>query len=87
MSHTKNKSDTPRFQVGDKVRVKYGVIDPDFSRHPSGRLVRDCHGGRAGRRPDHLRNQVEQENPEWDASGLPQEVRAGRIRNGIDVAG
>jgi hypothetical protein len=30
MSHTKNKSDSPRFQVGDKVRVKYGVIDPDF---------------------------------------------------------
>ena len=30
MSHTKNKSDSPRFQVGDKVRVKYGVIGPDF---------------------------------------------------------
>ena len=31
MSHTKSKSGPPRFQVGNKVRVKYGVIDPDFS--------------------------------------------------------
>ena len=36
MSHTKNRSDTPRFQVGDKVRVKYGVIDPDFPDIPLG---------------------------------------------------
>jgi SAM-dependent methyltransferase len=36
MSHTKNKSDSPRFQVGDKVRVKYGVIDPDFADMPLG---------------------------------------------------
>ena len=36
MSHTKNKSDSPRFQVGDKVRVKYGVIDPDFPDMPLG---------------------------------------------------
>ena len=34
MSHTKNKSGSPRFQVGNKVRVKYGVIDPRFPRHP-----------------------------------------------------
>ena len=38
MSHTKNKSGPPRFQVGNKVRVKYGVINPRLSRHPSGRL-------------------------------------------------
>ena len=36
MSHTKNRSDTPRFQVGDKVRVKSGVIDPDFPDIPLG---------------------------------------------------
>ena len=36
MSHTKNKSGSPRFQVGDKVRVKYGVIDPDFPDIPLG---------------------------------------------------
>ena len=36
MSDTKNKSDSPRFQVGDSVRVKYGVIDPDFSDVPLG---------------------------------------------------
>ncbi len=28
MSHTKNKSDTPRFQVGNKVRVRQGLHDP-----------------------------------------------------------
>ena len=28
MSHTKNKSDTPRFQVGNKVRVKHGRDRP-----------------------------------------------------------
>ena len=39
MSHTKNKSGSPRFQVGNKVRVKYGVIVPRLSRHPFGRLV------------------------------------------------
>ena len=36
MSHTKNKSGPPRFQVGNQVRVKYGVIDPDFSDIPLG---------------------------------------------------
>src|SRR5271157_2958665 len=36
MSHTKNKSDSPRFKVGDKVRVKYGVSDPDFLDMPLG---------------------------------------------------
>ena len=36
MSHTKNKSGPPRFQVGNKVRVKYGVIDPDFPDIPLG---------------------------------------------------
>ena len=36
MSHTKNKSGSPRFQVGDKVRVKYGVIVPDFPDIPLG---------------------------------------------------
>src|SRR5271157_5478885 len=28
MSHTKNKSGFPRFQVGDKVRVRQGLHDP-----------------------------------------------------------
>ena len=36
MSHTKNKSGSPRFQVGNKVRVKYGVIVPDFPDIPLG---------------------------------------------------
>jgi hypothetical protein len=36
MSHTKDKSDSPRFQNGDKVRVKSGVIDPDFPDIPLG---------------------------------------------------
>jgi len=36
MSHTKSKSGPPRFQVGNKVRVKYGVIDPDFPDIPLG---------------------------------------------------
>ena len=36
MSHTKNKLGSPRFQVGDKVRVNYGVIDPDFPDIPLG---------------------------------------------------
>jgi hypothetical protein len=36
MSDTKNMSDSPRFRVGDKVRVKYGVIDPDFPDIPLG---------------------------------------------------
>jgi hypothetical protein len=34
MSHTKNKPGFPRFRVGDKVRVKYGVIVPDFPNMP-----------------------------------------------------
>jgi hypothetical protein len=36
MSHTKNKPGSPRFRVGEKVRVKLGVIDPDFSDIPLG---------------------------------------------------
>ena len=36
MAHTKKGSVIPRFQVGDKVRVKYGVIDPDFPDIPLG---------------------------------------------------
>ena len=36
MTHTKNKSGSPRFKVGDKVRVKHGVIDPDFPDIPLG---------------------------------------------------
>ena len=36
MSHTKNKSGPPRFQVGNKVRVEYGVIDPAFPDIPLG---------------------------------------------------
>jgi len=36
MSNTKNRSDTPRFQMGDKVRVKYGVIDADYPDIPLG---------------------------------------------------
>lgn len=36
MSRTKNKSGSPRFNVGDKVRVTPGVIDPDFPDIPLG---------------------------------------------------
>ncbi len=36
MSHTKNKHGSPRFQVGDKVRVKSGVTDPNFPDLPLG---------------------------------------------------
>ena len=38
MNHgpTENKSDTPRFQVGDKVRVKHGRDRPDFPDMPLG---------------------------------------------------
>jgi hypothetical protein len=36
MSHTKKGSITPRFKVGDKVRVKPGVRDPDFPDMPLG---------------------------------------------------
>jgi hypothetical protein len=36
MSHTKNKSGSPRFKVGDKVRVKPGICDPDFPDMPLG---------------------------------------------------
>jgi hypothetical protein len=36
MSHTKNKAGSPRFKVGDKVRVKHGVRDPDFPDIPLG---------------------------------------------------
>ena len=36
MDRTENKSDTPRFQVGNKVRVKPGVSDPDFPDMPLG---------------------------------------------------
>ena len=82
MSHTKNKSGSPRFRVGDKVRVKYGVIDPDFSDIPLGGWSGTVTGDRAGRRRDHLRYQVGQENAEWDAPDLPQALRAGR-RGGV----
>ncbi len=36
MSRTKNKSGSPRFKVGDEVRVTPGVIDPDFPDIPLG---------------------------------------------------
>ena len=36
MDRTENKSDTPRFEVGNKVRVKSGVSDPDFPDMPLG---------------------------------------------------
>jgi Calcium binding len=36
MAHTKSESVDPRFQVGDKVRVKPGVSDPDFPDMPLG---------------------------------------------------
>ena len=36
MAHTKKGSVNPRFKVGIKVRVKYGVIDPLFSDMPLG---------------------------------------------------
>ncbi len=36
MSHAKNKLGSPRFKVGDKVRVKPGVSDPDFPGMPLG---------------------------------------------------
>src|SRR5271165_4134611 len=36
MSHTKKKPGSPHFRVGDTVRVKSGVIDPDFSDIPLG---------------------------------------------------
>jgi hypothetical protein len=36
MAHTKKESVDPRFRVGDKVRVKPGVSDPDFPDMPLG---------------------------------------------------
>src|SRR5271157_2989378 len=36
MSHTKNKSGSPRFQVGNKVRVRQGFHDPIFTETPLG---------------------------------------------------
>jgi hypothetical protein len=36
MSRTKKASAIPRFKIGDKVRVRSGVIDPDFSDMPLG---------------------------------------------------
>jgi len=36
MDRTENKSGSPRFKVGDKVRVKSGVSDPDFPDMPLG---------------------------------------------------
>ncbi len=36
MAHTKAESVDPRFRVGDKVRVKPGVSDPDFPDMPLG---------------------------------------------------
>ena len=78
MSHTKNKSGSPRFQVGNKVRVKPGVSDPDFPDMPlggwSGTVTEIIEHGR---RPDQLCDQAGQANSEWvctrstasDASG------------------
>jgi Calcium binding len=36
MRHTTKKSGSPRFRVGNKVRVKHNVIDPDFPDMPLG---------------------------------------------------
>jgi hypothetical protein len=36
MTHSKKRSASPGFKVGDKVRVKSGVRDPDFSDMPLG---------------------------------------------------
>jgi hypothetical protein len=36
MTHSKKRSASPRFEVGDKVRVKAGVSDPDFPDMPLG---------------------------------------------------
>jgi hypothetical protein len=36
MPQNKSGSVIPRFKVGDKVRVKHGVRDPDFSDIPLG---------------------------------------------------
>ena len=36
MSHAKNQPGPPHFRVGDKVRVQYGVIVPDFPEIPLG---------------------------------------------------
>jgi hypothetical protein len=36
MDHEKKRPDTLRFRVGDKVRVKSGVMDPDFEDIPLG---------------------------------------------------
>src|SRR5689334_5242667 len=36
MSRSENEPKTIRFKAGDKVRVKYGVIDPDFPDIPLG---------------------------------------------------
>jgi len=36
MNPTKKRPDTPGFRVGDKVRVKSGVMDPDFEDIPLG---------------------------------------------------
>jgi hypothetical protein len=36
MSHTRNKSGSTRFQVGNKIRVKPGVSGPNFPDMPLG---------------------------------------------------
>ena len=36
MAHKKSESVPSRFQPGDKVRVRYGVRDPDFPDIPLG---------------------------------------------------
>ncbi len=36
MSHTKKGADIPRFKIGDKVRVKSGVSEPDYPDIPLG---------------------------------------------------
>ena len=54
MRQSKDKSGSPRFLVGDKVRVKYGVIVPDFLDIPLGGMDRHRHGDRTDGQPDHL---------------------------------
>ena len=87
MSHTKNKSGSPRFQVGNKVRVKYGVIDPDFPDIPLGGWSGTIKEVEQADDQIDLRDRMGQANSRWHAPGLPQAVRAGRTRNGDHVAG
>ena len=72
MSHTKNKSGSPRFKVGDKVRVKHGVIDPDFPDIPLGGWTGTVTEIIRARGPDQLRVQVGRSNPGEHPPDLPQ---------------